>query len=158
MRRRRIHWWIRLQPQAAGFSLIEVLVALVILGVGLMGLARLQLYLLAGTADTAAYDLAVRLASAQIETLRLTRMSGSVPTAGADEQALPGIAFQRSWAVTCGVDQLCQSEVTVKWAEPRGGGQGGQRELVLTGHLAPPSAAEQGWLVQSGPPNRETLP
>ena len=39
------------QRHVAGFSLIEVLVALVILGVGLMGLARLQLFLLAGTAD-----------------------------------------------------------------------------------------------------------
>ena len=146
------------QSHVAGFSLIEVLVALVILGVGLMGLARLQLFLLAGTADTAAYDHAVRLANEQIETLRFTRVSGGVPTTGADEQVVQALAFRRSWTVTCGADDLCQSKVSIKWAEPRGDAQRELRELLLNAWLAPPSAVEQGWLVQSGPASRETLP
>lgn len=142
----------------AGFSLIEVLVALVVLGVGLMGLARLQLFLLAGTADTVAYDQAVRLANNQTEVLRFTKSAGSVPTSGADEQRLHGMTFQRTWAVACEVDQACQAKVTVTWVDPRSDGQQGQRELVLNAWLAPQALAEQGWLVQAGPPGRETLP
>lgn len=147
------------QSHAAGFSLIEVLVALVILGIGLMGLARLQLFLLAGTADTAAYDQAVRLANEQIEMLRFTRLSGGVATTGADEPVVQALAFRRSWTVTCGgADELCHSKVSIKWTEPRGDAQREPRELLLSAWLVPPLAAEQGWLVQSGPPRHETLP
>ena len=142
----------------AGFSLIEVLIALVILGVGLMGLARLQLYLLASTADTAANDHAIRLANDQLEALRFTRITGGTPSTGADEVPVQGMAFNRSWVVTCVPAPLCHVTVRVGWREPRASGHNGQREITLDAHLAPPSAAAQAWLVQSGPPRRETLP
>ena len=142
----------------AGFSLIEVLVALVILGVGLMGLARLQLYLLASAADTAAYDHAVRLANDQLEALRFTRLSGGVPTSGADEPTAQGLAFNRTWTVSCTAGQACQAQVVLRWREPRAAAASPPREIALDAHLAPPSATAQGWLVQSGPPHRETLP
>lgn len=152
--------WCQFHPQRhhAGVSLIEVLVALVILGVGLMGLARLQLVLLSGTADTAAYDQAVRLANNQLEMLRFTRAADAEPNSGADEITVQGVSYRRTWTAACGIEQACQSNVAVAWHEPRAGGAEGQRELVINGWLAAPSAAEQGWLVQSGPPGRETLP
>lgn len=146
------------QRYVAGFSLIEVLVALVILGVGFMGLARLQLFLLAGTADTVAYDQAIRLANEQIEMLRFSRLAGDVPTPGADEQTLHGMTFQRIWTAACGTDQSCQTKVVVTWIEPRSDGQQGRRELALAAWLAAPTSVAQGWLVQSGPPTREILP
>ena len=104
---------------SGGFSLIEVLVALVLLGVGLMGLARLQLVLLAGTADTAAYDHAVRLANDRVESLRLTRLAGGLPVTGTDEQPVQGILFQRAWTVACPSEQSCHAKVTVRWRSPR---------------------------------------
>jgi prepilin-type N-terminal cleavage/methylation domain-containing protein len=149
---------IRQQYRCAGFSLIEVLVALVILGVGFMGLARLQLALLAGTADSVAYDYAIRLANDQIESLRFAQLSGAVPGSGADEQPLQGMTFVRSWSVNCGASPLCQVAVTVKWSEPRSNGAQDQRELALNAFLSSPTSAEQAWLVQSGPPTREILP
>ena len=142
----------------AGFSLIEVLVALVILGVGLMGLARLQLSMLAGTADTAAYDHAVRLANDQMELLRYTAISGALPTAGADERQLHDLTFQRGWVADCDSLAACRVTVSVRWQEPRAGAATPQREIVLHAHLARGSLAETAWLAQSGPPNRETLP
>lgn len=141
----------------AGFSLIEVLVALVILGVGLMGLARLQLFMLAGTADTAAYDHAVRLANDQLELLRYTAISRAAPTAGADERQLQDLTFHRGWIADCD-SAACRVTVTVRWQEPRAGGATPQREIVLHAYLARGSLAETAWLAQSGPPNRETLP
>ena len=142
----------------AGFSLIEVLVALVILGVGLMGLARLQLYLLATTADTAAYDHAIRLTNDQLEALRFTRLAGGVPTSGADEPTTQGLVFHRTWSVRCAAGQSCSAQVLLRWREPRAAAESPEREIVLAADLAPPSAAAQGWLVQSAPPRRETLP
>ena len=141
-----------------GFSLIEVLVALVILGVGLMGLARLQLVLLAGTADTAAYDHAVRLANERIESLRFTRLTGSVPISGADELSVQGILFQRAWTVACPSEQSCHAKVTVHWRAPRASAEDAPHDVSLEAYLAPAVSVAQGWLVQSGPPNRENLP
>ncbi len=148
----------RRSQQSTGFSLIEVLVALVVLGVGLMGLARLQLVLLAGTADTAAYDHAIRLANDQLESLRFTRLSGGALVTGADDPSVQGMTFQRSWAVACASDQPCDVKVQVRWREPRASAEDGQREVSLNAYLVPPSATAQAWLVQSGPPKRETLP
>lgn len=142
----------------AGFSLIEVLIALVILGVGLMGLARLQLFLLAGTADTAAYDTAIRLGNERLESLRFERLSGGVPVSGAEDQSMQGIAFNRSWTVDCTAEQSCHARVLVRWVEPRASEGSMPREMLIEAYLAPASGTEQGWLVQSGPPSRETLP
>lgn len=141
-----------------GFGLIEVLIALVILGVGLMGLARLQLSMLAGTADTAAYDHAIRLANDGFESLRFARFAGSLPTAGSDERTVQGMVFQRSWTIACSVEQACHAAVTLRWQEPRAGTGNPQREITLEGYLSPGMLAAQAWLVQSGPPTRETLP
>ena len=144
--------------RSAGFGLIEVLVALVILGVGLMGLARLQLSMLAGVADTAAYDHAVRLANDQLEALRLTRQVEGVPAAGSDERLVQGMVFQRAWTIACSADRLCRAAVVVRWHEPRAGSTNPQRAITLEAVLAPPSMSSQAWLVQSGSPGREILP
>lgn len=53
-----------------GFSLIEVLVAVVILSVGLLALASLQLGLIRSSGDTKAQTIAAALAKAKIEELR----------------------------------------------------------------------------------------
>ncbi|MFW9610718.1 MAG: type IV pilus modification PilV family protein [Fluviibacter sp.] len=144
--------------RSAGFSLIEVLIALVVLGVGLMGLARLQLHLLASTADSAAYDHAVRLANAQLESLRFTRLTGGVPVSGADEQSVQGLVFSRRWTVNCTSGDLCQIAAQVRWREPRAIAGADTQEISLNAYIALPSGAAQGWLVQSGPPGREILP
>ena len=141
----------------SGISLIEVLVALVILGVGLLGLARLQLSLLAGTAGTAAYDHAVRLANDQQELLRFERLAGALPVSGADERLVQGLTFRRTWTVFCSTTP-CRAQVTVRWTDPAGGGAEAPRELGLTAMLPAPTMADQAWLIQSGPPSRENLP
>lgn len=149
---------LRTGGSSRGFSLIEVLTALVVLGVGLMGLARLQLHLLAGTADTAAYDHAVRLANAQLEALRFTRLAGGMPVSGADEPSVQRLTFSRRWVINCNPDALCQATTRVRWREPGAGAAAAEQEVMLDAYLAPSSLTAQGWLVQSGPPGRETLP
>lgn len=61
------------QRRTRGFSLIEVLVAVVILSVGLLALASLQLSLIRNSSDTKAQTVAAGLAKARLETLRSYR-------------------------------------------------------------------------------------
>ena len=61
----------------AGFTLIEVLVALFVMAVGLLGLASLQLQGLRGTHDAALRNQAVALATDTAEQLYANRLPGS---------------------------------------------------------------------------------
>jgi prepilin-type N-terminal cleavage/methylation domain-containing protein len=57
-------------PKTRGFSLIEVLVALVVLSVGLLALAALQLTLIRSSAESKAQSVALSLARQKIDDLR----------------------------------------------------------------------------------------
>ena len=61
------------QRMPRGFSLLEVLVAVVILSVGLLALASLQLSMIRASADSKAQTVAAGLAKARIESLRSYR-------------------------------------------------------------------------------------
>lgn len=149
---------MRRSHHASGFSLIEVLVALVVLGIGLMGLARLQLFLLAGNVDTVMQDHAIRLANDRLESLRFAQLTGAMPSSGADDIPVQGFVFGREWTVNCAADQLCSARILVRWQEPRASTGSGQREITLEAYLAPALTKAQGWLVQAGPSKAETLP
>ncbi|MGV0998995.1 MAG: type IV pilus modification PilV family protein [Fluviibacter sp.] len=138
-----------------GFSLVEVLIALVILGVGLLGLARLQMHMLGGTAESVVRDSAVRLAEDKLEALRFDLAAGRAPQAGADEPKVNQIVLQRSWTWSNTGNGLAETTITMRWVEP---GTGEAASLSLPARLLAPSLAAQAWLIQSGPPGRETLP
>ena len=63
----------RFNKRAAGFSLIEVLVAVVILSIGLLALASLQLSMIRSSSATKAQTIAAALAKEKIEQLRAYR-------------------------------------------------------------------------------------
>ena len=62
----------------SGFSLIEVLIALVVLGIGLLGLALLQTMNLRYTQSAHQRTLAVNLASELLDTMRANRSLASI--------------------------------------------------------------------------------
>ncbi len=64
-------------PAHSGFTLIEVLVALSVMAVGLLGMAALQLQGLRGTHDAALRTQAVILATDAVECLRVNARTGS---------------------------------------------------------------------------------
>lgn len=88
----------------AGFSMIEVLIALVVLGVGLLGLALLQTMNLRYTQSANQRTMAVNLGSELLDTIRANRSLASmyamneasfadvVPANWADGCAIPGQA------------------------------------------------------------------
>ena len=138
-----------------GFSLVEVLVALVILGVGLLGLARLQLGMLGGTVDSVLHDSAVRLAEDKVESLRFEWAAGHNPQSDSDETKAYGVTMQRSWTWSVNERDLSETTVTMRWQEPR---TGEENILSIPSKLLQPQLAAQVWLIQAGVPMREPLP
>lgn len=138
-----------------GFSLVEVLIALVILGVGLLGLARLQLAMFSGTAESVLHDSAIRLAEDQLESLRFDWAAGQSPQSGSDEPKVYDVTMQRAWTWSVKAQGLAETTVTMQWREPR---TGEERSLNIPARLPPSGLAAQAWLIQSGAPTREPLP
>jgi prepilin-type N-terminal cleavage/methylation domain-containing protein len=141
--------------RAKGFSLVEVLIALVVLGVGLLGLARLQLNMLGGTAESVLQDSAVRLAEDKLESLRFELAEGRLPQAGSDEPKVQDVILQRHWNLKLSPTGLVESNITLQWRDPRTGEEG---TLNLPAMLSPSALTAQAWLIQSGVPSREPLP
>ncbi len=141
--------------RAKGFSLVEVLIALVVLGVGLLGLARLQLNMLGGTAESVLQDSAVRLAEDKLESLRFELAEGRLPQAGSDEPKVQDVTLQRHWNLKLSPTGLVESNITLQWRDPRTGEEG---TLNLPAMLSPSALTAQAWLIQSGVPSREPLP
>ena len=138
-----------------GFSLIEVLIALVVLGVGLLGLARLQLNMLGGTAESVLHDSAVRLAEDKLEALRFELSQGRMPQTGSDEPKVQDVIMQRHWELKPSPTGLVETNVVMRWRDIR---TGEESTLNLPARLAPSVLAAQAWLIQSGVPTREPLP
>jgi prepilin-type N-terminal cleavage/methylation domain-containing protein len=93
-----------------GFSLIEVLIAVVVLSVGLLALAALQMSVTRSAAEAKGRSAAVRVAQEQLETIRsigpyqLDPANPDLPAFGAlvgdkDIVTLDGVEFSRSWTV-----------------------------------------------------------
>ncbi|WVH10070.1 MAG: hypothetical protein EoVTN8_1611 [Fluviibacter phosphoraccumulans EoVTN8] len=142
-------------PLARGFSLIEVLIALVVLGVGLLGLARLQLNMLCGTAESVMHDNAVRLAEDKLEALRFELSQGRMLQTGSDEPKVQDVIMQRRWELKPSPTGLVETNIVMQWRDIR---TGEESTLNLSARLAPSVLAAQAWLIQSGVPTREPLP
>jgi prepilin-type N-terminal cleavage/methylation domain-containing protein len=138
-----------------GFSLIEVLIALVVLGVGLLGLARLQFNMLGGTAESVLHDSAVRLAEDKLEALRFELSQGRMPQTGSDEPKVQDVIMQRHWELKPSPTGLVETNIVMQWRDIR---TGEESTLNLPARLAPSVLAAQAWLIQSGVPTREPLP
>jgi type IV pilus modification protein PilV len=90
-----------------GFSMIEVLISVVVLGFGLLALAALQTTIIRSSSETKAQTVALQLAKDKIEDLRsyqtlvgyqaLTSGNDTVNDSAGD---LGGVNFTRTWTVT----------------------------------------------------------
>jgi len=72
-------------PRQAGFSLIEVLVALIIIGVGMLGIAKIQALAYASTGTSAARSIAAIEASSLASAMRANRDYWTVKAATATQ-------------------------------------------------------------------------
>ncbi len=92
-----------------GFSMIEVLISVVILGFGLLALAALQTTIIRSSSETKAQTIALQLAKDKLEDLRSYQnlagyqaltSSPSNETLNDVAGSLSGVNFTRSWVVT----------------------------------------------------------
>jgi type IV pilus assembly protein PilV len=107
-----------------GFTLLEVMIALVILSIGLLGLASLQVMSIKGNSFGQQMTVASTLAQNQLEQLR--RTSGTLVNGNDTVTDQNGITYTRTWQVTLNSPQPGATTVliTITWTGPIGtGGQ-----------------------------------
>jgi type IV pilus assembly protein PilV len=114
---------IRKSGQASGFTLLEVLIAVTVIGVGFMAAASMQGTSISGNSRSAFMTAATYLAEDKLEELRNTdymaiTAAGS-PENNIDELGNAGGIYSRSWTVVNDSPGLLMKEVTVTvdWVE-----------------------------------------
>lgn len=109
----------------AGFSVIEVLIAIMVVGIGFLATASMQGTSISGNNQSSYLTQAVYLAEDRIEELRNRPMAGldtvGSPQTGIDEQGATGTGgiFTRSWSVTPNTPGpfMTTMAVNITWTE-----------------------------------------
>jgi len=98
-----------------GFTLIEMMVAVLLIGVGLMGLAAMSTTVTRANVQSSALTTASALAQQRVEQLRTDPYAAIA--SGNDALTVDGVTYNRSWNVSVNVpDQgLKTVDVTVSW-------------------------------------------
>lgn len=114
-----------------GFTLLEVMITLVILAIGLLGLAGLQIIAIKGNSFGQQMTVASTMAQNQLEQMRRGAVAlGSSNDAVTDQN---GITYTRTWTVTPNTPNTDMNTVniTVSWAGPTGSGTEATRNITL---------------------------
>jgi len=136
---------------ARGFSLIEVLVAIVVLGGGLLGLAKLQGITLLNSAESRMQTHALNVAQEKIEELRSYANTATYTAYATDATGTDIVGanatFTRSWAISaCPNTVECKNiSVNVTWT----GIDGSAQNIQLTSQVAELEPARSGMVVAS---------
>ncbi|WP_298580871.1 type IV pilus modification protein PilV [uncultured Luteimonas sp.] len=134
-----------------GIGLIEVMVSVLILAVGLLGVAAMQAVALRGGQSSLESTQAVIQTNAILEAMRVNRATANAFNTGAMRctEAAGGHAIVEAWLedlktsigteddeTTCGQIAGCPDAcvITVRWDDSRAGGAG-QREIVTATQL-----------------------
>lgn len=108
---------LELLSSKRGFTLVEVFVAMVILGVGVMGFIALQTASIQARAHAQHLTSATQLTSALLDELMVT--DPTILTNGSNTVSLDGVIFTRSWAIqgNAPASGLNRITVTTQWTE-----------------------------------------
>jgi type IV pilus assembly protein PilV len=116
---------------SGGFTLLEVMIALVILAVGLLGLASLQVMAIKGNSYGQQMTVASTLAQNQLEQLR--RTTGTLVNGTDYPTDQNGITYTRTWVVQPNQPQTGMNTVTItiSWTGPTGTGANAIRTINI---------------------------
>ncbi len=114
-----------------GFTLLEVMIAMVILAIGLLGLASLQIMAIKGNSFGQQMTVASTIAQNQLEQLRRTPAALANGNNTFTDQN--GVTYTRSWIVAANQPQTGMNTVTmtISWTGPTGQGSEAIRSIVL---------------------------
>jgi type IV pilus assembly protein PilV len=122
---------MRQLPDTRGFTLLEVMIALVILTIGLLGLASLQVMSIKGNSYGQQMTVASTFAQNKLEELRRTTLvDGTFSDPVTDQN---GIRYTRTWTVTIDSPQTGANSVviTITWTGPTGQGAEALRSINI---------------------------
>jgi prepilin-type N-terminal cleavage/methylation domain-containing protein len=106
--------------KSKGFSLIEVLVALVILSISLLALAGLMIQSTKNSSWGSHITEAVTLAQDRLEALRAVRPQTDIPEGVNNDQVTgaSGITYTRTWTVTTNATSTLRTiTITIAWSD-----------------------------------------
>jgi len=125
--------------QSQGFTLIEVMIALVVLAVGLLALGTMQIVSIRANAFSSEMTYSTMLAQRQLETLKNLSFSDAVLTATTPEtpHTLPaviekGASYTVSWEVTDTTSDMKTIDLTVQWQSQRLGDAADQAAIITS--------------------------
>jgi len=125
-----------LVKRSEGFTLLEVMIALVIMAVGLLGLAALQLVAVKSNAFSSEMTYATMLAQQHAEVLKGLPFTDTKLTPGSHTElgSSKGVQYTVTWNVTPNVpaSDMLSVNLTVQWQSLRQGaaGQTAQQQTV----------------------------
>lgn len=111
---------MKLSNKSKGFSLIEILVALVILSISLLALAGLMVQSTKNSSWGSHLTEAATLAQDILERFRAVRPQTDIPEGTNNDQvtAASGVTYTRTWTVTTNGDSTLRNiSVTVTWTD-----------------------------------------
>ena len=126
----------RMVEKNGGFTLLEVMIALVIMAVGLLGLAALQLVAVKSNAFSSEMTYATMLVQQHAEVLKSLPFTDTKLTPGSHTElgSSKGVQYTVTWNVTDNIPttDMKSVNVTVQWLSLRQGtaGQTAQQQTV----------------------------
>ena len=109
-----------MENRQRGVSLIEALISLVVLGIGLLGLAQLQARLWSASADLHSSDEAYLLAGTSLEQFAIAQLFAVDPSADSTTH-VTGSTTQFVVNLTLTeLEQVAEARVQVEWEHQRG--------------------------------------
>jgi len=125
--------------QSQGFTLIEVMIAMVVLAVGLLALGTMQIVSIRANAFSSEMTYSTMLAQQQLETLKNLSFSDANLTATTPEtpHTLPaviekGASYSVSWEVTDTTSDMKTIDLTVQWQSQRLGDAADQAAIITS--------------------------
>ncbi len=121
-----------------GFALMDAMIAIVVIGIGLFGIVRLNSVMLAGTGIGKTRAEATQLAEGKLEEIRAQQPPATKPVSSTAPESITGVnaTFSRSWTIaSAGLTGLDLDRVTVcvSWGDTCGGT--GERKVELSSLL-----------------------
>ena len=103
-----------------GFVLMDAMIAIVVIGIGLFGIVRLNSVMLAGTAIGKTRAEATQLAEGKLEEIRAQQPPATKPVSSTSPETITGVnaTFSRSWTFWYSVSPVALTWTGYRYACP----------------------------------------